>query len=166
LQEQVQARGARRAITLLVIVVLGIVAGVFFGQFYFVHELVLFVCIVVIVAFFAVNLMVLGVLFHLAGQSIFHSVRKAKPVAARRLLGEEGPVDLVKEMSLASEEVSNSGPSVGRLQHRAAPPRWELSKVAVLHAKVGTGPHRLEDDEWREGLESGAFTPAKRPAPD
>jgi hypothetical protein len=82
-QEQVRAKGARRAITLLVIVVLGIVAGVFFGQFYFVHELVLFVSIATIVAFFAVHLMVLGILFHLTGQSIFHSVRKAKPVAAR-----------------------------------------------------------------------------------
>jgi hypothetical protein len=82
-QEQVRASGARRAIMLPVIVALGIAAGVFFGKLYFVRELVLFVCITAIVALFAANLGVLGILFHAAGQSILQSVRKAKPAAAQ-----------------------------------------------------------------------------------
>ena len=82
-QEQVRASGARRAITLQVIVVLGVAAGVFFGKSYFARELVLFVCIAAIVALFAGNLVVLGILFHLGGQSILQSVRKAKPAAAQ-----------------------------------------------------------------------------------
>ena len=82
-QEQVRASGTRRAITLLVFVVLSISAGVFFGRFYFVRELVLFVCVAVGVAFLAGNLVVLGILCHAAGQSILQSVRKGKPVAAQ-----------------------------------------------------------------------------------
>jgi hypothetical protein len=61
------------------IVLLGIAAGVFFGGFYFVHELVLFVAIAAILTFFGANLVVLGIVFHAAGRSILQSVQKAKP---------------------------------------------------------------------------------------
>ncbi len=90
MHDQVRASGARRAITLLVIVVLGIAAGVFFGKFYFVRALLLFVCIAALVAFFAANLMVVGILFHAAGQSILQSVRKAKPVVTQEKANAEG----------------------------------------------------------------------------
>jgi len=76
------ASGARRATTLFAVVVLSVAAGIFLGKFYFVHELVLFVAIAAFVAFFAANLLVLGILCHAAGQSILHSVRKAKTRAA------------------------------------------------------------------------------------
>jgi hypothetical protein len=90
-QEQVRAGGARRAITLLVIVVLGlgIAAIAFFGMAHFVRELVLVVCIAAIVAFFTANLLVLGILFHAAGQSILQSVRKAKPATAQEKVNAE-----------------------------------------------------------------------------
>jgi len=81
-QDQLQAKekrasGARRAITLLAIVVLSIAAGVFLGRFYFVRELLLFVAIAALLTFFGANLVVLGILFHAAGRSILQSVRKA-----------------------------------------------------------------------------------------
>ena len=83
-QDQVQAKekrasGARRAITLLAIVVLSIAVGVFLGRFYFVRELLLFVAIAALLTFFGANLVMLGILFHAAGRSILQSVRKAKP---------------------------------------------------------------------------------------
>jgi hypothetical protein len=83
-QDQVQAKekrasGARRAITLLAIVVLSIAAGVFLGRFYFVRELLLFVAIAALLTFFGANLVMLGILFHAAGRSILQSVQKAKP---------------------------------------------------------------------------------------
>ena len=77
MQEQVRASGSRRAIGPLAIVVLGIVASVFFRQFYFVRELALFVGIAAILAVFVGNLMVLGILFNAAGQSILQAVGKA-----------------------------------------------------------------------------------------
>jgi hypothetical protein len=82
-QEQVRTSGTRRVIVLLVVVVLGIGAGVFFGKFYFVRELFLFVAIAALLAFFAANLLVLGIVFQTAGRSIVQSVRnrRAKPVA-------------------------------------------------------------------------------------
>jgi len=83
-QDQVQAKerrasGARRAITLLAIVVLSIPAGVFLGGFYFVRELLLFVAIAALLTFFGANLVVLGILFHAAGRSILQYVHKVKP---------------------------------------------------------------------------------------
>ena len=83
-QDQLQAKekrasGARRAITLLAIVVLSIAAGVFLGRFYFVRELLLFVAIAALLTFFGANLVMLGILFHAAGRSILQSVQKAKP---------------------------------------------------------------------------------------
>ena len=82
-QEQLRASGARKAITLRVIVVLGIAAGMFFGKPYFFRELVLLVCIAAIAALFAANLVVLGILFHAGGQSVLQSARTAKPAAAQ-----------------------------------------------------------------------------------
>jgi hypothetical protein len=73
------ASGSRRAIVWVPIVALGIATGIFFGRFYFVHELVLFVAIAAILAFFVANLVVLGIVFRAAGRSILRSVRKAKP---------------------------------------------------------------------------------------
>jgi hypothetical protein len=73
------ASGPSRAIVWPAIAVLGIVAGVFFGRFYFVHELVLFVAIAAILTFFGANLVVLGIVFHAAGRSLLQSVQKAKP---------------------------------------------------------------------------------------
>jgi hypothetical protein len=74
--------GAKKAIALLTIVVLGLVAGIFFGGFYLVHELVLFVCIAALLALFSANLLVLGILLHAAGQGILQSLRKSKPTIA------------------------------------------------------------------------------------
>jgi len=84
MQDQVQAEEkrasrARRAITLLAIVVLSIAAGVFLSRFYFVCELLLFVAIAALLTFLGTNLVVLGILFHAVGRSILQSVRKAKP---------------------------------------------------------------------------------------
>jgi hypothetical protein len=59
-------------------VVLGIAAGVFFGKSYFVHELVLFVALAAILTFLGANLVVLGIVFHIAGRTILQSVQKAK----------------------------------------------------------------------------------------
>ncbi|MGB9421891.1 MAG: hypothetical protein WBR26_22670 [Candidatus Acidiferrum sp.] len=100
-QDQVQATkkgtsGPRKAITLFIVAVLGIAVGIFFGHFYFVHELVLFVAIAALLAVFAANLLVLGILFRAAGQSILLAVRKAKPrVAAQEETNSErqvGPI--------------------------------------------------------------------------
>jgi len=81
-QDQVRASTTRKAIILLAIVVTAIAAGVYFGKFYFVQELLLFVCIAAIVAFFVANLMLLGVLLHAAAQSILQFTRKENPVIA------------------------------------------------------------------------------------
>jgi hypothetical protein len=75
-----------------------------------------------------------------------------------RLLGEEDPVDLVKNWAL---KCLIPGCGVGFrvlmcVLHSASLLRRKLSKVTVLQARIGTGPNRLEEDELREGLESGA----------
>ena len=70
--------GARKGITLLAIVALSIAAGVFFGKFYFVRELLLFVIIAAFLVFFGANVALLGILCHAAGRSILNSLRKAK----------------------------------------------------------------------------------------
>lgn len=84
-QEQGLTRGAKRAITVLMILLLGIGAGVFFGRFYFVQEFLLFVCIAALLAFFTANLVVLGILFQAAERSAVQAVRdrRMKRVAAR-----------------------------------------------------------------------------------
>ena len=74
-----RASGARRASTLLAIVVLSIAAGVFLGSFYFVREFLLVVAIAALLTFFGANLVVLGILFHAAGRNILQYVRKVKP---------------------------------------------------------------------------------------
>jgi len=81
--------GASVKITLQVVGVLGIAAGVFFGRPYFFRELVLLVCIAAIVALFAANLVVLGILFLGAGQSILQPARAAKPAAAQEKVNAE-----------------------------------------------------------------------------
>jgi hypothetical protein len=60
-----------------------------------------------------------------------------------RLLGEEGPVDFVKELTLGKQFFRGQGylkpdpPVVCSWQeYRAAEPRWVLSKVTIPHANV------------------------------
>ena len=89
LQDPVQAKekrasGRRKAIVFSAIVVLGFAAGVFVGKIYFVREFVLFVLIAALVSLVAANLLVLGIVFYAAGQSILHSVRKAKPANSQQ----------------------------------------------------------------------------------
>ena len=50
---------------------------------YLLRELLLVVVCAAILVFFAANLAVLGFLFHAAGQSIRHSIRKATPRIAK-----------------------------------------------------------------------------------
>ena len=51
---------------------------------YIVRELLLFVACVALFVFFAANLALLGILFHAAGRSLLHSVRKARPEIAQQ----------------------------------------------------------------------------------
>jgi hypothetical protein len=81
-QDQVRASTTRKAIIVLAIVVTAISAGVYFWKFYFVQELLLFLCVAAIVAFFVANLMMLGVLLRVAAQTILHLARKANPALA------------------------------------------------------------------------------------
>jgi hypothetical protein len=74
--------GARRAVKLLTIVTLGITAGLFSGGSYFLREIVLFVGVAALLAFFAANLIVLGILLQAAGRGVAHSLRRPKPVIA------------------------------------------------------------------------------------
>jgi hypothetical protein len=66
-------------------VVLGLAAGIFFGRFYFVRELVLLLILAMFLAFLVGNLVVLGILCRAAGQSILQSIRKAKPEIAAQV---------------------------------------------------------------------------------
>jgi hypothetical protein len=90
-----RASGARRAITSLAIVALSIAAGVFFGKFYFVRELLLFVIIAAFLVFFGATVALLGILCHAAGRRIFQFVRRAKPEIAAQgeanVEGQAGP---------------------------------------------------------------------------
>jgi len=88
-QEQGRTSGVKRAITVLVILLLGIGAGVFFGRFYFVQESLLLVCIAALLVFFTANLVVLGILFQAAGRSVVQAVRdqRTKRIAARAEAG-------------------------------------------------------------------------------
>jgi hypothetical protein len=90
-QEQVRTSGVRRAIVLLVVVALAIGAGVFFGRFYFVRELLLFVVIAALLAFFVANLVVLGLVFQTAGRSIVQSVRNRRAKAVAVVTAERQP---------------------------------------------------------------------------
>jgi hypothetical protein len=74
-----------------VVVALGIGAGIFFGKVFFLRELLLFIAIVVLLALFAANLLVLGIVFQTAGRSILQFVRAANPAVVQENANSEGP---------------------------------------------------------------------------
>jgi hypothetical protein len=73
-----RASGAKKAFTLLVAVVLAISVYVLLQEVYFVRELLLFVACAALLAFFAANLVLLGILFHAAGRSVAQCLRKPR----------------------------------------------------------------------------------------
>ena len=73
-----RASGAKKAFTLLVAVVLAISVYVLLQEVFFVRELLLLVACAARLAFFAANLVLLGILFHAAGRSIAQCFRKPR----------------------------------------------------------------------------------------
>jgi len=73
-----RTNGAKRGFIVLS-VSLGLAACVPLLDTYIVRELLLFVACAALFVFFAANLALLGILFHAAGRSLLHSVRKARP---------------------------------------------------------------------------------------
>jgi hypothetical protein len=104
------AGGARRAVKLLTIVALGITAGLFSGGSYFVREIVLFVGVAALLAVFAANLLVLGILLQAAGRGVALSIRKPKRVIAvyAEAKSENTPGSLVDSRPIVRPARANS----------------------------------------------------------
>jgi hypothetical protein len=78
-----QARDAKKAFIVLAGALLATSVYVLIQQLYLLRELLLVVACAAVLVFFAANLAVLGFLFHAAGRSIGHSIRKATPRIAQ-----------------------------------------------------------------------------------
>ena len=76
--------GTRRGLILLCISLMGLAACVPLLDVYIVRELLLFAACAALLVFFAVNLALLGILFHAVGRSLLQSVRQAKTGIARQ----------------------------------------------------------------------------------
>ena len=78
-----QASDAKKAFIVPAGALLATSVYVLVQRVYLLRELLLVVVCAAILVFFAANLAVLGFLFHAAGQSIRHSIRKAIPRIAK-----------------------------------------------------------------------------------
>ena len=77
-----QAGDAKKTVIVLAGALLTMSVYVLFQRVYLLRELLLVVACAAILVFFAANLAALGFLFHAAGRSIRHNIRKATPRVA------------------------------------------------------------------------------------